>query len=74
MCSSLEKNPEIHIRNVIAVLTDSTIDDALVDLKMSAGVYLKNYTVELLKNIFADPENLADESKRVYKGQLSFLI
>ena len=68
MLSLLEKNPETHIRNVIAVLTDSTLPNVSEDLKMSAGVYLKNYTGTLLTNIFTDAKNFADESKRVAKS------
>ena len=74
MCLSfLEKNPEPHIRNVIAVLTDSTLDEVSQDLKMSAGVYLKNYTGTILKTIMSSNSD-TEESKRVARNQLSFLI
>jgi hypothetical protein len=63
----LEKNPEAHIRNVITVLTDSTLDEVSLDLKMSAGVYLKNYTGTILKTIMSSNQD-AEGSKYVARN------
>jgi hypothetical protein len=63
----LETNPETHIRNVIAVLTDSTLDEVSLDFKMSAGVYLKNYTGTILKTIMSSNSD-AEESKSVARN------
>jgi hypothetical protein len=52
---------------VITVLTDSTLDEVSLDLKMSAGVYLKNYTSTILKTIMSSNQD-AEGSKYVSRN------